>query len=692
MFDYRNKENHKVLEGKYNIEDVIGVGGFGLVYSGINLVTNQKIVVKVGKHMKNEEKFQYELDIMKQIKHNSVLSLLDTFKCNNNLCAVMNYANGGSLLRKILRNGPLSEETTKKYMKDILEGLNAIHEEKIIHNDIKAANILLNNDKAIIADLGSAVDAKNGSMTASTGSPHWMSPEAAGSKPLTTKSDIWSIGILMIEMLNGKPPMSSFPGASVLMILKENKTIPFNLNVSDSCLSFVKMCLQLLPDHRPTASELLLHPFLWKTNITPMKTTISSVLCEIALKLFENQNRTWNSTEYTYYLDKLIPSLMKIDDVDSALLLLESIAINSNFIDQYFYQQIIPVLLKVDFNVSYKKEVEKLFLLFLMKLNNNLLSIEWKKLGDYQLRNHILTPLIIYKNPHNIDVDFLLEIISEYKETSYFSKLASFYSYCELSGRLRFLLEKEMHDLAHSIFSVSLQLIQEHCFNDNQAHKFYQIFDHIHISDISISDMNLIIYILSRIHIDRMTIRQQSQALSCFISLTIKMSKESGWKSTSKKVFTLILETNSSLCESIMKNNSTFWNIFVDVAPTSIIAQYIIRFPQLLESKTKTETIEQTFLNTIQTNSQITDFVTIFRNSPTLCENFINGKCFIPFCKSLTKIGQNLIDDILLIIQNFIKIDHKPDNFKVCLRGQLIKMKLLGNSENVTKTLQMLCL
>ena len=337
---------------KYKRGEVIGVGGFGLVYEAYDQENEQKVVIKVLKRKNKEEAFKKEINIMKQINHPSVVTLLDTFRSKESIfCAVMNYAENGSMLSDIMRHGTYSEEKMKVYMKSILEGLDAIHQAGIIHNDIKAANILLNKGKAIIADFGASIDTKTTkNLKSSIGSPHWMSPETASGKPLSVKSDIWSIGILAIEMLTGKPPLSNFPGSTVLLILKESKKVPISLKVSDICLSFIKMCLQSNPKYRPNAADLLYHPFFneYSNSYTNGNGQKSSIYIELANEIAGEVDQSKLDQFINENQEKILCSSKLSSEIANQYILFEVIALFSEEINNHLMPAIIENLLKVD--------------------------------------------------------------------------------------------------------------------------------------------------------------------------------------------------------------------------------------------------------------------------------------------------------------------------------------------------------
>lgn len=141
----------------------------------------------------------------------------------------------------------------------------------VISRDIKADNILIDKNNNIkIADFGISVfkgTPHTDSGAADLGSPYWMAPEVIEMQPPTTKSDIWSVGCLTLEVFTGKPPYFNLTPMSALFHICADDTIPIENpynNITPNCLSFIKECFQKDPKKRKSAAELLLHP--WFTS------------------------------------------------------------------------------------------------------------------------------------------------------------------------------------------------------------------------------------------------------------------------------------------------------------------------------------------------------------------------------------------------------------------------------------------
>jgi serine/threonine protein kinase len=192
----------------------------------------------------------------------------------------------------------------------VLKGLVDIHKKNLIHRDIKGANILLSEDgTAKIADFGVGVHLINEkNRNSKKGSPYWMSPQVALNLDYDTKTDIWSLGITCIEMIEGEPPYSNLKPRCV--IEKIGKSPPKADELIDShyhtyeFINFVKKCLEINPNKRPSAKELLNHSFIinYSKGKKYMKDLIKKHLKDVENFRLEslNYNKDYNEKKKYY--------------------------------------------------------------------------------------------------------------------------------------------------------------------------------------------------------------------------------------------------------------------------------------------------------------------------------------------------------------------------------------------------------
>ncbi|MBE0591214.1 MAG: protein kinase, partial [Gemmatimonadales bacterium] len=222
------------LADRYLIEREIGRGGMAVVYLAHDRKHDRDVALKV---MRPElaasvgaERFLREITLAAKLTHQNVLALYDSGDAEGFLYYVMPYVEGESLRQKLHRERQLPIHEALQLTQEIAEGLGYAHEQGVIHRDIKPENILLSHGHALIADFGIAkAVAKPGashltSTGISVGTPLYMSPEqAAGDPHVDHRSDIYSIGCMLYEMLAGEPP---FTGPNVQAVMAKHAIDP----------------------------------------------------------------------------------------------------------------------------------------------------------------------------------------------------------------------------------------------------------------------------------------------------------------------------------------------------------------------------------------------------------------------------------------------------------------------------------
>ena len=219
------------------------------------------------KELKQIEALRKEIQILRGLKHKHIVSYYDMVESSDSISLFMEFMVGGSIYNLISKQGCLREEEVSKYCRQILEGMEYLHNNEIVHRDLKCANILLDNqNNCKLADFGiskhtESIKSMSGCNTF-CGTSYWISPEIILGQKYGWKTDIWSFGCTVLEMLNGKPPHREMENlAAMFKIGYEDLNPSFPPHTSDHCKDFIKHCLRREPECRPSVKDLLGYKF-----------------------------------------------------------------------------------------------------------------------------------------------------------------------------------------------------------------------------------------------------------------------------------------------------------------------------------------------------------------------------------------------------------------------------------------------
>ena len=232
----------KRLDGRYEIQEIVGVGGMAVVYKAYDNVENKIVAVKILKeeYTGNSEflrRFMNESKAIAVLSHPNVVKVSDVSFGDLIQYIVMEYIDGITLKEYIEQQGPLSWNEAVHFTLQILRGLQHAHDKGVVHRDIKPQNIMVLPDGIIkVAVFGVARFARSEQETITDkaiGSVHYISPEQAKGEKTDEKADIYSVGVMLYEMLTGKLPFQAESAVSVaIMQLQKDPVLPRDINGS----------------------------------------------------------------------------------------------------------------------------------------------------------------------------------------------------------------------------------------------------------------------------------------------------------------------------------------------------------------------------------------------------------------------------------------------------------------------------
>ena len=251
---------------------LVGCGSFGNVHLAMNKTTGGLFVVKSPHSRAERHALDKEVKILNTLNSSpyivQCLGTEEEEEDQGKLNVFMEYMAGGNLADMVHKfGGSLDEEVVRVYTREILHGLEHLHQHGIVHCDLKCKNVLLGSSGNIkLADFGSAKRVKEANCWQSIGgTPLWMAPEVLRNESLDFAADIWSLGCTVIEMATGTPPWAhqvSNPTTAVLMIAHGHGIPHFPPHFSKEGLDFLTRCFERHPNKRPTVQDLLTHPFV----------------------------------------------------------------------------------------------------------------------------------------------------------------------------------------------------------------------------------------------------------------------------------------------------------------------------------------------------------------------------------------------------------------------------------------------
>ena len=273
-----------LLKNRYRLGRVLGRGGMCIVYQAWDTRLQRNVAVKrleppLSEDARTRARFDREGRALAQLSHPNLVTLIDRGSSDNEDYLVFEYVEGRSL-KEMIREGLMSIGDIGRIAGQVAEGLAAAHTLGIIHRDVKPQNILIDrNGHAKVSDFGIATGPDWTRVTRAgsvIGSARYMSPEQIRSKPVDARSDIYSLGVVMYEMLTGTPP---FDGLNMPEIARMhlNATPPpisdVRANLPEGLEKVVMRCLEKLPDDRFASMDELLGALVGLGLYAPQRVT-----------------------------------------------------------------------------------------------------------------------------------------------------------------------------------------------------------------------------------------------------------------------------------------------------------------------------------------------------------------------------------------------------------------------------------
>ncbi|CAL5401678.1 unnamed protein product [Camellia sinensis] len=261
----------KTLDNKYIFGDEIGKGAYGRVYKGLDLENGDFVAIKQVslENIAQEDLniIMQEIDLLKNLNHKNIVKYLGSLKTKTHLHIILEYVENGSLANIIKPNkfGPFPESLVVVYIAQVLEGLVYLHEQGVIHRDIKGANILTTKEGLVkLADFGVATKLTEADVNTHSvvGTPYWMAPEVIEMSGVCAASDIWSVGCTVIELLTCVPPYYDLQPMPALFRIVQDEQPPIPDGLSPDITDFLQQCFKKDARQRPDAKTLLLHPWI----------------------------------------------------------------------------------------------------------------------------------------------------------------------------------------------------------------------------------------------------------------------------------------------------------------------------------------------------------------------------------------------------------------------------------------------
>ncbi|TMW68764.1 hypothetical protein Poli38472_006232 [Pythium oligandrum] len=326
---------------KPNIKDFklgcqLGEGNFSRIMLATHNATNEVFALKViekqrikrlrVRHGNIFNEINMEKEVLNKLRHPNIVRLYHTFQDNENLYFLLEYIEGGELLNYLVHEGKqigINEDAARFYLADIVNALEFMHANQIIHRDVKPENMVVcaTDGHIRLIDFGTAKDLADATLNGPNfvGTPEYMSPETVDNKDVTYAADIWALGCLAYQLLCGETP---FGGGSAYLTFLKVKEAEYNLPefLSDSAKNLIDKLLQRDPSLRPSISDIKAHPFFlgidFVSHLTaqpPVNLSHDPALLDLIRELGQAEKLRSPIEPLDFTSDAVQPQIMKLD-------------------------------------------------------------------------------------------------------------------------------------------------------------------------------------------------------------------------------------------------------------------------------------------------------------------------------------------------------------------------------------------
>lgn len=282
---------------------LFGKGAYGSVYKGLDNKSGKVVAIKILNLDTTEDDvvdIQKEITLLSELTRSDSVNITPYHGCFLNrtkLWIIMDFAAGGSV-RNLMKAGKIEEKYIAVIAREVLLALRYLHKNKIIHRDIKAANILLTEEGNVqLCDFGVAgvTSMNNLKRNSFVGTPYWMAPEVIREGALYDfKADIWSFGITMYEIATGNPPLANQDPMRAIILIPRSKPPQLEGSFSAAIKEFVEQCVNEDPDERPSADDLL------KTKFIRFASKTSSTILTDLIQKYERWKESQESKRTSF--------------------------------------------------------------------------------------------------------------------------------------------------------------------------------------------------------------------------------------------------------------------------------------------------------------------------------------------------------------------------------------------------------